>query len=144
MVQSRIGSRLIAVALGVHPEGEAIDRCECSSLPYARSSRAATEAKVAGTVAAHQTVIRHYDPQAIDEGVPTGQELWFLLDADGNVVRAGRRTLIIDPEASRAALQQTYPGIKISYVTRGTGVKDSHGKRIPVSWQWLERESPTP
>lgn len=31
------------------------------------------------------------------------------------------------------------PGISVGYVTRGTVVKDANGKRIPVSWQWLEQ-----
>jgi hypothetical protein len=32
-----------------------------------------------------------------------------------------------------------FPAISVGYVTRGTVVKDVSGRRIPVSWQWLER-----
>jgi hypothetical protein len=34
-----------------------------------------------------------------------------------------------------------FPEISVGYVTRGTVVKDVTGKRVPVSWQWLERAS---
>ena len=75
----------------------------------------------------------------MSEGVPPGQELWFLIEPDGRVQRAGRRTVITDPQAARLAMQKLFPEISVGYVTRGTVVKDVAGKRVPVSWQWLER-----
>jgi hypothetical protein len=36
-------------------------------------------------------------------------------------------------------MQKMFPDISVGYVTRGTVVKDASGKRVPVSWQWLER-----
>lgn len=83
------------------------------------------------TVDAQRRVIEHFDPAAMSEGVPAGQELWFLLDANGKALRAGRR--------ARRAMQKMFLGISVGYVTRGTVVKDAAGQRIPVSWQWLER-----
>jgi hypothetical protein len=38
-------------------------------------------------------------------------------------------------------MQKMFPEISVGYVTRGTVVKDVTGKRVPVSWQWLERAS---
>jgi hypothetical protein len=91
------------------------------------------------TADAQRRVIEHFDPAALSEGVPAGQELWLLIEADGKALRAGRRTVITDPQAARLAMQKMFPEIRVGYVTRGTVVKDATGKRIPVSWQWLER-----
>ena len=91
------------------------------------------------TVDAQRRVIEHFDPIAISEGVPAGQELWFLIERDGKVQRAGRRAVITDPEAARLAMQKMFPEISVGYVTRGTMVKDATRKRVPVSWQWLEK-----
>ena len=38
-------------------------------------------------------------------------------------------------------MKKMFPEISVGYVTRGTVVKDVTGKRVPVSWQWLERQS---
>ncbi len=97
------------------------------------------QARMLATVEAQRRVIEHFDPAALSEGVPVGQELWFLIDADGNAQRAGRRAVITDPQAARLAMQKMLPDVSVGYVTRGTVVKDASGKRIPVSWQWLER-----
>ena len=97
------------------------------------------QARMLNTVDAQRRVIEHFDPAALSEGVPAGDELWFLIDADGKALRAGRRTVITDPQAARLAMQKMFPEISVGYVTRGTVVKDDSGKRIPVSWQWLER-----
>jgi hypothetical protein len=98
------------------------------------------EARMLATVEAQRRVIEHFDAAALSEGVPAGQELWFLIDPDGRALRAGRRALIKDPQAARSAMQKMFPEISVGYVTRGTVVKDATGKRIPVSWQWLERQ----
>ena len=58
----------------------------------------ATEARMLATVDAQRRVIEHFDPAALSEGVPAGQELWFLIDADGKVLRAGRRAMITNPQ----------------------------------------------
>jgi beta-lactamase regulating signal transducer with metallopeptidase domain len=97
------------------------------------------EARMLATVEAQRRAIEHFDPTALSEGVPAGQELWFLIDADGKVQRAGRRTTITDPVIARMEMQKMFPEISVSYVARGTAVKDASGKRVPVSWQWLER-----
>jgi hypothetical protein len=99
----------------------------------------AMETRMLTTVEAQRRVIEHFDPAALSEGVSAGNELWFLIDADGKALRAGRRAVIADPQAARLAMQEMFPGISVGYVTRGTVVKDVTGKRIPVSWQWLER-----
>jgi hypothetical protein len=101
------------------------------------------EARMLATVQAQRRAIEHFDPAALREGVPAGQELWFLIDADGKVQRAGRRVTITDPQVARLAMQKMFPEISVSYVTRGTVVKDASGKRVPVSWQWLERGDAT-
>ena len=97
------------------------------------------EARMLATIDAQRRVIGHFDPAALSEGVPAGQELWFLIAPDGKVQRAGRRGVITDPEAARLAMQRMFPTISVGYVTRGTMVKDATSKRVPVSWQWLER-----
>jgi beta-lactamase regulating signal transducer with metallopeptidase domain len=99
----------------------------------------AMEARMLATVEAQRRVIEHFDAAALSEGVPAGQELWFLIEPSGKVLRAGRRTTIIDPQAARLAMKQMVPEIDVGYVTRGTVVKDASGKRVPVSWQWLEQ-----
>ena len=99
----------------------------------------AMETRMLNTVDAQRRVIEHFDPAALSEGVPAGNELWFLIDADGKALRAGRRAVITDPQAARLAMQKMFPESSVGYVTRGTVVKDVSGKRIPVSWQWLER-----
>lgn len=99
----------------------------------------AMEARMLATAEAQRRVIEHFDAAAISEGVPRGQELWFLIDPEGKVLRAGRRKTITDPQASRLAMQRMFSEISVGYVTRGTPVKDATGKRVPVSWQWLEK-----
>ena len=91
------------------------------------------------TAEAQRRVIEHFDATALSEGVPAGQELWFLIDAQGKPLRAGRRTTITDPQAARLAMKKLFPELSVGYITRGTVVKDAAGKRIPVSWQWLEK-----
>lgn len=98
----------------------------------------AMEARMLATADAQRRVIEHFDSAALSDGVPTGQELWFLIAKDGKALRAGRRTTITDPQAARMAMKEMFPEISIGYVTRGTVVKDASGKRVPVSWQWLE------
>lgn len=97
------------------------------------------EARMLATVEAQRQIIEHFDAAALSEGVPAGQELWFLIDPNGKVQRAGRRTTIINPQTARMEMHKMFPEISVAYVTRGTGVKDATGKRVPVSWQWLER-----
>jgi hypothetical protein len=105
----------------------------------ARRQAQGMEARMLNTVDAQRRVIEHFDPAALSEGVPAGNELWFLIDADGKALRAGRRAVITDPQAARLAMQKMFPEGSVGYVTRGTVVKDVSGRRIPVSWQWLER-----
>lgn len=90
------------------------------------------------TAEAQRRVIEHFDAAALSEGVPAGQELWFLIAKDGKALRAGRRATITDPQAARLAMKKMLPEMSVGYVTRGTVVKDAMGKRVPVSWQWLE------
>lgn len=97
------------------------------------------EARMLATIDAQRRVIEHFDPAALSEGVPAGQELWFLIDPDGKVQRAGRRAVIADPQKARLAMQKMFPETSVGYVTRGTAVKDATGRRVPVSWQWQER-----
>jgi beta-lactamase regulating signal transducer with metallopeptidase domain len=97
------------------------------------------EARMLATVEAQRRVIEHFDPAALSEGVPAGQELWFVIEPDGKVQRAGRRTTITDPVVARLEMRKLFPELSVGYVTRGTIVKDASGKRVPVSWQWLER-----
>lgn len=103
----------------------------------------AMEARMLATADAQRRVIEHFDAAAFSEGVPRGQELWFLIDPEGKVLRAGRRTTITDPQAARLAMQKMFPEISVGYVTRGTPVKDAAGRRVPVSWQWLEKQALT-
>ena len=109
------------------------------TLEVAPRQAQAMEARMLTTVDAQRRVIEHFDPAALNEGVSAGNELWFLIDADGKALKAGRRAVITDPQAARLAMQKMFPEISVGYVTRGTVVKDVTGKRIPVSWQWLER-----
>jgi hypothetical protein len=105
----------------------------------ARRQAQGMEARILDTVDAQRRVIEYFDPAALSEGVPAGNELWFLIDADGKALRAGRRAVITDPQSARLAMQKMFPEGSVGYVARGTVVKDVSGKRIPVSWQWLER-----
>ena len=95
--------------------------------------------RMLATVEAQRRVIEHFDAAALSEGVPAGQELWFLIDPHGKVLRARRRTTITDPQAARMEMKHMLPEISVGYIIRGTVVKDTSGKRIPVSWQWLEQ-----
>jgi hypothetical protein len=136
-----IGPDRVTVAWAVQPDAPPMD----STAPrFPVQADANIGHAVMAKLAAQRTVIRHFDPQAIERGVPPGQELWFLMNAAGQPLKAGRRTRITDPEGARSDLQTRFPGISVSYVTWGTGVQDSHGKRIPVSWQWLATDSPPP
>jgi beta-lactamase regulating signal transducer with metallopeptidase domain len=99
---------------------------------------------VLARLAAERAVIEHFDAAAIDRGLAADQELWFLMNADGKVLEAGRRARITDPELARADLQTRFPGTRVSYVTQGTGVKDRSNRRLAVSWEWLASDSPLP
>jgi hypothetical protein len=95
--------------------------------------------RMLATIDAQHRVIEHFDEAALSEGVPAGEELWFLIDPDGKVLQAGRRATITNPQVAREAMKKLFPDVSVGYVTRGTAVKDTNGKRVPVSWQWLER-----
>jgi beta-lactamase regulating signal transducer with metallopeptidase domain len=133
-----IGRNFVAVAWAMVPD--AVPR-DATAPTFAIAPRQAqvVEARMLATVDAQRRVIERFDPTAISEGVPAGQELWFLIERDGKVQRAGRRPVITDPEAARLAMQRMFPEISVGYVTRGTMVKDATRKRVPVSWQWLEK-----
>jgi beta-lactamase regulating signal transducer with metallopeptidase domain len=103
-------------------------------------SAEATQAHLLARVTAERRLIEHFAPDALAAGVPDGEELWFLMDPDGKVLHAGRRSTISDPEKARRAMKELFPQLSVGYVTRGTAVKDTTGKRVPVSWQWLERQ----
>ena len=138
VMQIPIGRNYTVVAWVMQPGAIARDAAAPTFEIASRQARV-MESRMLATVEAQRRVIEHFDPTALSEGVPVGQELWFLIDAGGKVERAGRRTTITDPQVARLEMQKMFPGISVSYVTRGTAVKDAMGKRVPVSWQWLER-----
>jgi hypothetical protein len=128
-----------AVLAWVMQSGAIARDATAPTFEIAQRQAQAMEARMLNTVDAQRRVIEHFDPVALSEGVPAGNELWFLIDTDGKALRAGRRAVIADPQAARLAMQKMFPEISVGYVTRGTVVKDVSGKRVPVSWQWLER-----
>jgi hypothetical protein len=138
VLQIPIGPNYAAVAWVMQPGAPAQDPA-APTFAVAPRQATAMEARMLATVEAQRRVIEHFDATALSEGVPKGQELWFLIDPNGKVLRAGRRRVIADPQAARMAMQHMFPQISVGYVTRGTVVKDASGKRVPVSWQWLER-----
>ena len=138
VLQIPIGPNYAAVAWVMLP-GALVQDPAAPTFTVAPRQAQAMDARMLATVEAQRRVIEHFDAAALSEGVPKGQELWFLMDADGKVLRAGRRAVITDPQAARLAMHAMFPEIDVGYVTRGTVVKDVSGKRIPVSWQWLER-----
>lgn len=137
VMQLAVGANYCVVAWAMVPGTVARD-ASAPTFDLAPKQAQAMEARMLATVDAQRRVIEHFDPAALSEGVPAGEEIWFLIDADGHVLRAGRRATITDPQAARQAMQKMFPEISVGYVTRGTVVKDASGKRIPVSWQWLE------
>lgn len=138
VVQIPVGPNYVAVAW-VMVLGAVARDAAAPTFELAPRQAKTMEARMLATVDAQRRVIEHFDPAALSEGVPAGQELWFLIDPDGRVQRAGRRTTITDPQIARMEMQKMFPEIRVGYVTRGTVVKDAMGKRVPVSWQWLER-----
>ena len=143
VMQMPVGPNYVVVAW-VMQAGAIAQDSSAPELATAPEQARSEQERILSTVAAQRVVIDHFDPVAIAEGVPAGQELWFLIDAGGKVLKAGRRSTIGNPETARMAMQKQFPGIKVGYVTRGTAVKDVTGKRVPVSWQWLERDSSQP
>jgi beta-lactamase regulating signal transducer with metallopeptidase domain len=140
VMQIPIGRNYAVVAWVMQP-GAVPQDAAAPAFELASKQARTMQARMLATVEAQRRVIEHFDPTALSEGVPAGQELWFLIDADGKVERAGRRTTITDPVIARMEMQKMFPGISVSYVTRGTAAKDALGKRIPVSWQWMEVDS---
>jgi hypothetical protein len=141
VLQMNVGPNYVVVAWVMQPGSIAQD---LGAPQFTVASNNVAQAQILSTLKAQRAVIEHFDSSAINEGVPAGQELWFLIDADGKVLTSGRRATIIDPQQARMAMQQLFPHIKVGYVTRGTALKDVTGKRVPVSWQWLERNSVRP
>jgi hypothetical protein len=138
VLQIPIGANAVAVAWAMLP-GAVAREATAPTFELAPRQAQAMEARMLTTIDAQRRVIEHFDPAALSEGVPPGQELWFLIDPDGKVQHAGRRAVITDPQAARLAMQKVFPDISVGYVTRGTAVKDATGKRVPVSWQWREQ-----
>jgi hypothetical protein len=137
VLQIPIGPNLAAVAWVMQLGAVAQDPAAPVFTVAPRQART-MEARMLATAEAQRRVIEHFDPLALSEGVPAGQELWFLMDREGRVQHSGRRATITDPQAARLAMQKMFPEVSVGYVTRGTPVKDSTRKRVPVSWQWLE------
>jgi beta-lactamase regulating signal transducer with metallopeptidase domain len=146
VIEVPVGANRVAVAWIMNPGATITDEHAPRFTVNAPTggSRAETEARVLAQVAAHEAVIAHFAPEALERGVSTGQELWFLMDADGKVLRSGVRLRVTDPDNARKSLESLFPGISVAYVVRGTGVKDKRGVRVPVSWHWLERGSQEP
>ncbi len=137
VMQVLVGRKFVVVSRVMVPGAVARD-ATAPTFELAPRQAQAMEARMLETVDAQRRVIEHFDPAALSEGVPAGQELWFLIDPNGKVERAGRRRTITDPQTARLEMQKMFPEISVGYITRGTVVKDSTGKRVPVSWQWLE------
>ncbi|HXS92418.1 MAG TPA: M56 family metallopeptidase [Steroidobacteraceae bacterium] len=140
VLQLPIGPNYSAVAWVMLPGAPAQDPAAPTFTVAPRQAQA-MEARMLATAESQRRVIEHFDATALSEGVPSGQELWFLIDSEGKPLRAGRRTTITDPQAARLAMKQLFPELSVGYITRGTVVKDATGKRVPVSWQWLEKVS---
>lgn len=138
VMQIPIGPNRVVVAW-VMQGGVAVQDPAAPAFSIARTQAQMMEARMLATADAQRRVIEHFDATALSEGMPAGQELWVLIEQDGKVLRAGRRATIVDPQAARQAMSTMFSEISVGYVTRGTPVKDATGKRIPVSWQWLER-----
>jgi beta-lactamase regulating signal transducer with metallopeptidase domain len=138
VMQVFIGPNYTVLAWVMQPGAVARDAAAPIFTTAPRQAQA-TQARMLATADAQRRVIEHFDPAALNEGVPAGQELWFLIDREGRVQRNGRRATITDPQAARLAMQKMFPDVSVGYVTRGTVVKDSAMKRVPVSWQWLEQ-----
>jgi beta-lactamase regulating signal transducer with metallopeptidase domain len=138
VLQIPIGPNYAALAWVMVP-GAAAQDPTAPTFTVAPRQAQTMEARMLATAEAQRRVIEHFDATAFSEGVQAGQELWFLIDPDGKVLRSGRRTTITNPQAARMAMKQLFPDLDVGYVTRGTVVKDASGKRIPVSWQWLEQ-----
>jgi hypothetical protein len=137
-LQAWIGPNFAVVACVMKPGAPAQDPAAPLFAVTPRQSQT-MHTRILATAEAQRRVIEHFDPAALSEGVPAGQELWFLIDRSGRTLRSGRRTVITDPQAARLAMKQMLPQLSVGYVTRGTVVKDASGKRVPVSWQWLEQ-----
>lgn len=138
VMQIPVGPNHVVVAW-VMQRGVAVQDPAAPTFSIARTQAQMMEARMLATADAQRRVIEHFDATALSEGMPAGQELWVLIERDGKVLRAGRRATIVEPQAARQAMSTMFPEISVGYVTRGTPVKDATGKRIPVSWQWLER-----
>jgi beta-lactamase regulating signal transducer with metallopeptidase domain len=138
VVQAWIGPNFAVVAWVMQPGAPARDPA-APTLSIVPSKAQTMQDRMLATAEAQRRVIEHFDPAALSEGVPAGQELWFLIDPNGKALRSGRRTVITDPQAARVAMKQMLPKLSVGYVTRGTVVKDTSGRRVPVSWQWLEQ-----
>jgi beta-lactamase regulating signal transducer with metallopeptidase domain len=138
VLQVPVGPKFVVVAWAMVPGAIARDAAAPTFEVAPRQARA-MEARMLATVTAQRRAIEHFDPAALSEGVPAGQELWFLIDRDGRVQRSGRRATLTDPQAARLQMHEMFPEISVGYVTRGTVVKDAAGKRVPVSWQWQEQ-----
>ena len=123
-----------AVVSGAAPQDVA-----APAYPSVPPSVRANQARVLARAAAERRVIEHFAPDALSGGLADSEDLWFLMDPDGKVLHSGRRPTITDPEAARQAMSTLFTDLRVGYVTRGTAVKDTTGKRVPVSWQWLER-----
>ncbi len=142
VLDSNVGPNRVAVAWMVQPGITPAS----SGGPLIRlpGSGTSIESRVVRTALAHRSVIEHFDPKAIREGTPHDIELWFVMDANGSVLRAGRRATITDPELARRDIEQRLPGVRVAYVERGTAVKNTRGERVRVSWHWLQGDSPLP
>jgi BlaR1 peptidase M56 len=138
VVQAWIGPNFAVVAWVMQPGAPAQDPA-APTLSVAPGKAQTMQDRMLATAEAQRRVIEHFDPGALSEGVPAGQELWFLIDPNGKALRSGRRAVITDPQAARLAMKQMLPKLSVGYVTRGTVVKDTSGRRVPVSWQWLEQ-----
>jgi beta-lactamase regulating signal transducer with metallopeptidase domain len=138
VLQVPVGSKWVGVAWVMVPGAAARD-VTAPRFEIAPRQAQAMESRMLTTIDAQRRVIEHFDPAALSEGVPQGQELWFLIGPEGKVERAGRRAVITDPVAARRAMHEVFPEVSVGYVARGTVVKDVSGKRVPVSWQWREQ-----
>ena len=129
VLQIPIGPNYAAVAWVTQPGAPAQDPAAPTCTVAPRQAQA-MEARMLATAEAQRRAIEHFVAAALSEGVPAGQELWFLIDPSGKVLRAGRRATITGPQAARMAMKQMLPEFSVGYVTRGTVVKDASGNEF--------------
>jgi beta-lactamase regulating signal transducer with metallopeptidase domain len=91
-----------------------------------------------------QAAIERHHPDALREGLPLGEILWFIADRNHRVLHAGRGRVYGSSRTAELELEERFPGLDIGAILMSSRVRAATGDRIRLIWATLKEPGSAP